>query len=65
MVLEETEAALEGYFAGVKAVMRGQEDGDIQGRFDVFADIIRVPQDYETAIEVALGASLQDIVTDT
>ena len=65
MVLEETEAALEGYFAGVKAVMRGQEDGDIQGRFDVFADVIRVPQDYETAIEVALGASLQDIVTDT
>ena len=65
MVLEETEAALEGYFAGVKAVMRGQEDGDIEGRFDVFADVIRVPQDYETAIEVALGASLQDIVTDT
>ena len=65
MVLEETEASLEGYFVGVKAVMRASEENVITGRFDVFADVIRVPQEYETAIEVALGASIQDIVTDT
>ena len=31
----------------------------------VFANIITVPTEYETAIEMCLGASLQNIVTDT
>ena len=31
----------------------------------VLANIISVPTEYETAIEMCLGASLQNIVTDT
>ena len=63
--LEETEAAQEGYFAGVRAVSRGAQTGKIDGRYTVVADALRVPAELDTAIEVALGASLQDIITDT
>lgn len=63
--LEETEAAQEGYFAGVRSVTRAQERGHISGRYDLVADLLRVPAHLDTAIEIALGGSLQDIVTDT
>jgi chromosome segregation protein len=64
-VLEETEAAHEGYFAGVRAVRHAVENGRLTGRYTVVADAIAVPEALETAIEVALGASLQDIIVDT
>ncbi|MFM7321901.1 MAG: chromosome segregation protein SMC, partial [Armatimonadota bacterium] len=63
--LEETEAAKEGVFAGVRAILAAAAEGAVAGRFRLFADAIRVPAEIETAIEVALGASLQDIVTDS
>lgn len=63
--LEETEAAQEGYFVGVRAVVRAAQAGQLSGRYLVVADTLRVPADLETAIEIALGASLQDIITDT
>ena len=31
----------------------------------VLANLITVPKEYETAIEMALGAAIQNIVTDT
>ena len=64
-VLEETEAMQEGYFGGVKAALSAAADGKISGRFTLFADAIKVPAEFETAIEIALGGSLQDIITDT
>lgn len=63
--LEETEAAQEGYFAGVRSVTRGTQNGRLKGRFQVVADALRVPAKLDTAIEVALGGSLQDIITDS
>ena len=36
-----------------------------KGMHGVLANIISVPSEYETAIEMCLGASLQNIVTDT
>ena len=36
-----------------------------KGSHGVLANIIKTPKEYETAIEMALGASLQNIVTDT
>ena len=35
-----------------------------KGMHGVLANIISVPTEYETAIEMCLGASLQNIVTD-
>ncbi len=64
-VLEETEAAQEGYFAGVKSVLRGVDERKLTGRFTLVADAIQVPEHLETAIEVALGGSLQDIIVET
>jgi chromosome segregation protein len=52
-----------GTFAGVKAAMRWAES---QGRagFALVASIVRTPAHLETAVEVALGARLQNIVVE-
>lgn len=64
-VLEETESALEGYYVGVKSVTKAAQTNKLIGRYELVADAIRVPADLDTAIEIALGGSLQDIITDT
>ncbi|MBV9851863.1 MAG: chromosome segregation protein SMC [Armatimonadetes bacterium] len=63
--LQELEAAQEGYFAGVKAVFEAVRHGALTGEFTVVADSFQTPPGYETALEVALAASLQDIITAT
>ena len=37
----------------------------VPGILGVVADIVKVDKAYETAIETALGGSIQNIVTDT
>jgi len=63
--LQEMEAVQEGYFAGVKAVFEARKHGALSGEFTVVADAFETPAGYETALETALAASLQDIITDT
>ena len=58
--IEEMESNYEGYTSAVKHVMRAKMPG-IHG---VIAELITVPAGYETAIETALGQSLQNIVCD-
>ena len=53
----------DGYGFGIKKVM--EQQSVITGIIGAVADIIKVEQKYETAIETALGASIQNIVTDT
>ena len=52
----------EGYGGAVKRVMEQKEHN--RGIVGVVADIIKVDKKYETAIEIALGGSIQNIVTD-
>ena len=52
----------EGYGNSIKRVMSQKEDNP--GIHGVVAELIRTEQTYETAIETALGGSLQNIVTD-
>ena len=52
----------EGYGGAVKCVME-QKDRE-KGIIGVVADILKTDAKYETAIETALGASIQNIVTD-
>jgi len=52
----------EGYGGSVKAVME-RKDSE-KGIIGVVADIIKVDPKYETAIETALGANIQNIVTE-
>ncbi len=52
----------EGYGGSVKRVMEQKEAQ--KGIIGVVADIIKVEKKYELAIETALGANIQNIVTD-
>ena len=65
--LVETEKEKEGYIKSVKSLLidceKIKELG--KGMHGVLANIISVPSEYETAIEMCLGASLQNIVTET
>lgn len=59
--IEEMEANYEGYNNAVKFVMKNGLGG-IRG---VVAELIDVPEGFETAIETALGATMQNIICDT
>lgn len=53
----------DGYGFGIKKVM--EQKPMVHGIIGAVADIIKVDQVYEAAIETALGGSIQNIVTDT
>ena len=65
--LIETEKEKEGYIKSVKSLLKDCENIKELGKgmHGVLANIIEVPDDLETAIEMCLGSSLQNIVTDT
>ena len=52
----------EGYGGSIRRVMEQKDKNP--GIIGVVADIIKVEKKYETAIETALGGSIQNIVTD-
>ena len=52
----------EGYSGAIKEVMALKSKK--KGIYGVVADIIKTSREYETAIETALGGSIQNIVTD-
>ncbi|MCR4901460.1 MAG: chromosome segregation protein SMC [Butyrivibrio sp.] len=52
----------DGYGGSVKKVMERKDD--TPGIIGVVADIIKTEPKYETAIEIALGGNIQNIVTD-
>ena len=65
--LIETEKEKEGYIKSVKSLLKDCETSKELGKgmYGVLANIIEVPEEYQTAIEMCLGASLQNIVTET
>ena len=65
--LIETEKEKEGYIKSVKALLKDCENIKELGKgmHGVLANIIEVPEKYQTAIEMCLGVSLQNIVTET
>ncbi|NLJ70149.1 MAG: chromosome segregation protein SMC [Clostridiaceae bacterium] len=65
--LQELEASREGFHQAVKAIMQKAEREHEFGRgiHGPLAELIHVPQKYEKAIEVTLGAALHNIVTST
>ncbi len=52
----------EGYGNSIRRVMEKKEED--KGIIGVVADIIKVEKKYETAIEIALGGNIQNIVTE-
>lgn len=65
--LIETEREKEGYIKSVKSLLKDCENIKELGKGmnGVLANVIEVPEEYQTAIEMCLGASLQNIVTET
>ena len=63
-VLTDMENSLEGYQHSVRAILKAcHENGDFGGGvYGALAQLINVRERYETAIEVSLGAALQNIV---
>ena len=65
--LIETEKEKEGYTKSVKSLLNDcEKDSNLnKGMNGVLANLISVNKKYETAIEMCLGQTLQNIVTDT
>lgn len=64
-VLSDMKEYNEGFVMGVKRLLAQAQDGSsIGGKVvGVVASLMKVPQKFEVAIEMALGASVQNIVT--
>ena len=64
-LLEDLERNLEGFSYSVKNVVKASKSGQLKGIRGPVSRIIEVPSEYTVAIEVALGAAMQNIVTST
>ena len=64
-MLSDLEKNMEGYQGSVKAVMREVRRGTLKGIHAPVSQVINVKDKYSLAIETALGAGLQNIITDT
>ncbi len=65
--LSQMQSEFEGYQASVKRLLQdAQKDKSIADRMEgVIAQLVKVPEKYETAVETALGSALQNIITRT
>lgn len=63
--LENLERNLEGFSKSVKSVVNASSNGKLKGICGPVSRVISVPSEYGIAIETALGAAMQNIVTDT
>ncbi|UOE92870.1 chromosome segregation protein SMC [Alkalihalobacillus sp. LMS39] len=63
-VLEEMQSDFSGFFQGVKEVLKARGN-QLQGIVGAVAELVTVPKEYETAIEIALGGATQHIVVES
>ncbi len=63
--LQELAAGYEGYQTAVKEALSYARERNLRGVHDVVAKLIDIPAALETALDMALGAAAQHIVTDT
>lgn len=64
-MLSDLEKNMEGYQGSVKAVMREVKRGVLRGIHAPVSQIISAKDKYSLAIETALGAQIQNIITET
>ncbi len=62
--LQELEADFSGFFQGVREVLVARDKKQLSGIIGAVAEIVQVDQQYAKAIETALGAASQHIVTE-
>ena len=64
-LLEDLAANYEGFYNSVKVIMKEAKKGSVSGICGPVSQLINVPSQYNVAMEVALGAKMQNIVTLT
>ena len=64
-LMNEWTREMEGYSQSVRRAVQYAREHSIGGVRGTLAQLIQVPARFETAIDMALGAALQNIVTDT
>ncbi len=64
-ILDDMEKNMEGYSGAVKAVVREAKGGMLKGIHGPLSQLINVSDRYAVAVETALGAAIQNIVTDS
>jgi len=64
-LLETMEKNYEGYNKGVKEILNAAAKKELKGINGTISDLIKVDAKYEVALQIAFGARLQNIVTDT
>lgn len=64
--MKEMQDALDGFMQGVKEVLKAarRTSGGIEGVHGAVAELVRVPQRIEVAVETALGGAMQHIVME-
>ncbi|WP_010093475.1 chromosome segregation protein SMC [Ornithinibacillus scapharcae] len=63
-MLEEMKEDFQGFFQGVKAVLKAREDRKLTSIHGAVIELIDVPKTYITAIETVLGGQAQHIVVE-
>ena len=63
-ILVDMENSMEGFQRSVKDVLTNGKNGRLKGIIGTVAQLISVEKGYETAIEIALGYALQNIVVE-
>ncbi|MFC0301453.1 chromosome segregation protein SMC [Virgibacillus soli] len=61
-MLEDMKEDYQGFFQGVKAVLKAREDGGLDDIYGAVVELIDVPTSYITAFETILGGQAQHIV---
>ena len=63
-MLDDLEKNLDGYSGSVQKVIKESKRGFLKGVHGTLSQLITVPAEYAVAIETALGAAIQNIITD-
>ncbi|MEG1890344.1 MAG: chromosome segregation protein SMC [Clostridia bacterium] len=63
--LKELQDGYEGYQYAVRNALTYAKRQHLSGVHDVVAMLLHVPREYETAMDMALGGAMQNIVTET
>lgn len=64
-VLEDLEKNMEGFSGAVKAVLKQSQNKALPGVHGTLSQLITVDNENSTAIEIALGAAMQNVVVST
>ena len=63
-ILGEMSREMEGYANSVRAAVKRARDRKMNGVYGVLSQLLTVPREYETAMDMVLGAAQQHIVTE-